>query len=157
MQESSYANIILFKQDTPFPAGFSVDSDPFLPGWRMLKNLDSYLFARKIAAAHWSFFYLAGDIAGRAFGHDQPGSLRNAVKPLIARQEGQQLNCLEITRIALKNFLGLPFLSLVAHSRHIQESSRLAPMKTFALGTPPLVVPSRTPGTEPSSVEELVS
>jgi len=31
-------------------------------------------------------------------------------------------NSLEITRVALKRFLGLPFMSVGAQSRHIQEA-----------------------------------
>lgn len=33
-----------------------------------------------------------------------------------------RLNCLEISQIAAKSFLGLPYVAVVGHARHIQES-----------------------------------
>jgi hypothetical protein len=44
----------------------------------------------------------------------------------IARKvEHQNFNCLEVTGIVAKRFLGVPYATVSAHSRHIQESYRL--------------------------------
>jgi hypothetical protein len=40
----------------------------------------------------------------------------------------EQFNCLEITEIIVKRFLGLSFVSVTAHSRHLQESLYLVPV-----------------------------
>jgi hypothetical protein len=35
--------------------------------------------------------------------------------------KSDRFNCLEISRVAAKSFLGLPYVTVAAHQRHIQE------------------------------------
>jgi hypothetical protein len=108
-----------------------MDSERFLPGWRIVKNLDRQALTREIEGASWNFFYLAGEIRATVFGRDGVGTLRRAVKRILAKQEGQsfRFNSLEITKIASKWFLGIPLLRVTAHSRHIQLGIALIPAK----------------------------
>jgi hypothetical protein len=103
------------------PANLPIESEAFLPGWRAVRNLDGYELGRKIEAANWNFFYLAGEIGAIALGREGPGTLHRAVKRILAKQEGQKFNSLEVTEIISKRFLGIPFMSGTAHSRHIQQ------------------------------------
>ena len=41
---------------------------------------------------------------------------------MLARLKSEKFNSLEITRVASKRFLGVPYVSVSARSRHIQES-----------------------------------
>jgi len=86
--------------------------------------------------ANWNFFYLAGEIRATVLGRDRPGTLRRAVKCVLAKQEGQKFNSLEITKVVSKRFLGIPFMSVTAHSRHIQQGIGLVPAKDFVLRMP---------------------
>lgn len=43
-----------------------------------------------------------------------------ALKRLITAVGLQKCNCLEVNDIAPRSFLGMPYVSLSAHSRHIQ-------------------------------------
>ena len=52
-------------------------------------------------------------------------TLRRGVKRLLAQTRLQHLNCLEVTHILRKYFLGIPYLSIAAHSRHLQEGSQI--------------------------------
>jgi hypothetical protein len=36
--------------------------------------------------------------------------------------KSDRFNCLEISRVAVKRFLGLPYVTVAGHPRHIQES-----------------------------------
>jgi hypothetical protein len=112
---------ILIREDTPLPANLPIESEAFLPGWGAVRNLDGYELGRKIEEAGWNFFYLAGEIRAMALGVEGPGTLRRAVKRILAKQEGQRFNSLEVTEIISKRFLGIPFMSVTAHSRHIQQ------------------------------------
>jgi len=58
------------------------------------------------------------------------------VKCVLAKQEGQKFNSLEITKVVSKRFLGIPFMSVTAHSRHIQQGVALVPAKDFVLRMP---------------------
>jgi hypothetical protein len=88
----------------------------------LVKNLDGYGFGRKISEAGWTFFWLAGEIRATVFGFDGQKTVRRAVKRILANLKSGEFNSLEITRVASKRFLGLPYASVSAHSRHIQES-----------------------------------
>ena len=136
MPGSDRAGTILIRKDTPLPANLPIESEAFLPGWRVVKNLDRSTLARNIDGANWNFFYLAGEIRATVLGRDRPGTLRRAVKCVLAKREGQKFNSLEITKVVSKRFLGIPFMSVTAHSRHIQQGIGLVPAKDFVLRMP---------------------
>ncbi len=133
MPDTNRALAILIREDTPLPTNLPIESEAFLPGWRVVKNLDRSTLAGNIEGANWSFFYLAGEIRATVLGRDRSGTLRRAVKRVLAKQEGQKFNSLEITKVVSKRFLGIPFMSVTAHSRHIQQGIGLVPAKDFVL------------------------
>jgi len=133
MPAKNRSETILIRANTPLPAGLAVESETFLPGWRVVKNLDRSALARNIESSNWNFFYLAGEIKATVLGRDRSGSLRRAVKSVLRKQERQKFNSLEITKVVSKRFLGIPFLSVTAHSRHIQQGIGLVPAKDFVL------------------------
>src|SRR5437667_7041629 len=133
MSANNTSGTVLIRENTLLPAGLAVESEVFLPDWRVVKNLDRSTLARNIEGANWSFFYLAGGIRATVLGRDRSGTLRRAVKCVLAKQEGQKFNSLEITRVISKRFFGIPFMSVTAHSRHIQQGVALVPAKDFAL------------------------
>ncbi len=133
MSDINRTGTIFIKENTPLPTTLAVESEAFLPGWRVVRNVDRYTLARKIEGANWNFFYLAGELRATVLGRDRSGTLRRAVKCVLAKQEGQKFNSLEITRIVSKRFLGIPFMSIAAHSRHIQQGVGLVPAKDFVL------------------------
>jgi hypothetical protein len=127
---------IFIKEDTPLPANLPIESEAFLPGWRVVKNLDRSTLARNIEGANWSFFYLAGEMRATVLGRDRSGTVRRAVRRVLAKQKGQKFNSLEITNVVSKRFLGIPFINITAHSRHIQQGIGLVPAKDSALRMP---------------------
>ena len=141
MLVTNMSGTTLIRENTLLPAGLTIESEVFLPGWRVAKNLDGSALARNVESANWNFFYLAGESRALVFGRDRSGTLRKAVKRILAKQE-KQFNSLEITKVVSKRFLGIPFmLSVAAHSRHIQQGICLVPAKDFFLGTTVLAAP----------------
>jgi len=136
MSDTSRSGTIYIREDTTLPAKLSIESEAFLPGWRVVKNLDRSTLARTIEGAKWNFFYVAGEIRATVLGRDRPGTVRRAVKCVLSKQEGQKFNSLEITKVVSKRFLGVPYLKVFAHSRHIQESMYLAASRDSHLKTP---------------------
>jgi hypothetical protein len=113
------------------PANLLIESEAFLPGWGAVRNLDGYELGRKIEAANWNFFYLAGEIGAIALGREGPGTLRRAVKRFLAKPEGQKFNSLEVTEIISQRFLGIPFIVLpFRHNRHWPNLQRICPANT---------------------------
>ena len=136
MSANNTSGTILIRENTLLPAGLAVETEVFLSGWRIVKNLDRSALTRKIEGANWNFFYLAGEIRATVLGRDRLGTLRRAVKCVLAKQEGRKFNSLEITKAVSKRFLGIPFMSVTAHSRHIQQGIGLVPEKDFVLRMP---------------------
>jgi len=110
------------REGTELPEAMRLESEPYDAGWRLVKNLDGYGLGRKIHEAGWTFFCQAGDIKAVVFGFDEQQMVRRAVKRILAKVESGKFNCLEITRVANQRFLGVPYASVSAHLRHIQES-----------------------------------
>jgi len=148
---------VLVKDGTLFPASLAIESEEFLPGWRAVKSLDRDGLARQIEGANWNFFYLAGGVRTTVIG-GRPGNLRRAMKHLVAKQKGEKYNCLEITKIATRRFLGIPFLRVTAHSRHIQKSIYLIAPKDISLrGTVGAVTKAETQSGEQLRREEMIA
>src|SRR5438874_9756601 len=136
MAANKPSGAVLIRENTLLPAGLAVESEVFLPDWRVVKNLDRSTLARNIEGANWNFFYLAGEIRATVLGRDRSGTLRRAVRRVLAKQKGQKFNSLEITNVVSKWFLGIPFINITAHLRHIQQGIGLVSAKDSALRMP---------------------
>ena len=122
MPDTIKTGTILIKDGTFLPDALRFESEPCATGWRLVKNLDGYGLGRRVHEAGWTFFCLAGEIKATIFGFDLQKTVRRAVKRILANLKPGEFNSLEITRVASKRFLGLPYASVSAHSRHIQEN-----------------------------------
>lgn len=112
---------ILMQGLTRPPQTVTIDSEPYAHEWVRVKNLDSMALNLILKKAGWNFFYIAEEMSARAFGSDEEKTARQAIRKLIARTSAKNLNSLEITQMVRKRFLGLPSLTITAHSRHIQK------------------------------------
>ncbi len=113
---------ILIKEGALLPESLRFESEPYADGWREVKNLDGCGLDRKIREAAWTFFYMAGEISASVFGSDREEAVFKAVKRVLAKLKSDRCNSLEITQVTRKRFLGLPYVTVSAHARHIQES-----------------------------------
>ena len=68
MSANNTSGTILIKQATLLPPGQTIETEHFLPGWNVVKNLDRHGLARKIEKANWIFFLLAGPVKARVGG-----------------------------------------------------------------------------------------
>jgi hypothetical protein len=125
VEETIKTGAILMAEGTLLPASLECEGESFTPGWSWVKNHDSNGMDRLIGQAGWSFFYIAGGIEMIAFGADEKQVAGKAIKRIIASLKAKNFNCLEITHVAAKRFLGLPYVRVSAHSRHVQKSRTL--------------------------------
>jgi hypothetical protein len=128
MPDTIKPGTILIKEGTLLPETVRFESEPFVLGWRLVKNLDGCGLDRKIRDAGWTFFCLAGQLGATVFGIDEQKTLSRAVEQILANPEAAELNCLEIMRVASETsnrFLGVRYVTVSAQSRHIQSSAPL--------------------------------
>jgi len=131
MAETISMGTILFKDETLLPDALRFDSEPCATGWRLVKDLDGYELNRRIHDAGWRFFCIAGEIKSSVLGLEGPKNVRRALKRMLARLKADKFNSLQITRVTSERFLGVPYVSVTACSRHIQESLFLLRDKDF--------------------------
>jgi hypothetical protein len=103
-----------------------IESELYVYGWRLVKNLDSKDLDQLVSNAGWNIFYIAGVIETNVFGSDEKKTTRKAIKEVIAKLKSKNFNCLEITQVTAKRSRGLPYVSISVHSRHIQEEPTLS-------------------------------
>lgn len=103
----------------------AIESEPYSEGWQSLGVLQSTGLDRKIRAAGWKLFFIANELRTVVPAWGGGERLRQGVKRLLARTRSEHFNCMELTDILSKRFLGIPYISIAAHSRHIQPGSQI--------------------------------
>lgn len=135
---------ILVRENVLLPTGIFAESDAFFPEWRVVRDLEGHGFATEVRKANWRLFYLAGETGAIALGREELGALRNALKRALANLTGHEFNTLEITNIISKRFLGVPFVSIAANARHIQQSNGLLAARNFVLKMPSITAAEKS-------------
>src|SRR5216684_4091335 len=126
MTDAIKTGTILIERAASMPESLLLEGSPYSSGWRSVSNLGLNELDTAIHKAGWTFFFMAGEIKITAFGFDKEGAMRRAVKRVITNVELHKCNCVEFTEVSANSFLGMPYVNVSAHSRHIQESSAFA-------------------------------
>jgi hypothetical protein len=121
MRETIKAGTVLIKEGTLFPAALVFENEPYSPGWQAVTGLDGYAMDRKTHDAGWTFFYLAGESRATVFGGEGQETVHRAIKRILGGLKTEKFNSLEITRVAFKHFLGVPYATVSFHIRNMQE------------------------------------
>ena len=98
-----------------------LESESCSGNWSLVKALDGFALDRKIHAAGWNFFFMAAEIKVIFFGALGAKKIQNALQRILGKVRVQNFNCLEVTGIIAKRFLGVPYTTVSAHSRHPTE------------------------------------
>jgi len=104
---------------------FGLDSEACSGTWNVVKLLDGFALDRKIHAAGWNFFFMAAEVKVMFFGALGAKKIQKALTRILRKVKQQHFNGLEVTGIVAKRFLGVPYTTVSAHSRHIQQSCYL--------------------------------
>jgi hypothetical protein len=122
MTDRIRAGTMLIADGTPMPESVVVSTEYHSGGWSSIVRCTSAQLDKQIEDAGWTFFYMAGEIHTSGFGFNDQSRTDRAVAHLIAAVKRDNCNCLEITKVKRRSFLGLRYTSLIAHARHIQRS-----------------------------------
>ena len=99
-----------------------LESEAYSEEWTVLKDLDVCALDRKIHAAGWNFFFMATEVKVMFFGSVGAAKIQNALKRILGKVKQQHFNGLEVTAIVARHFLGVPYVTVSAHSRHMQQN-----------------------------------
>ena len=125
MPEAIQMGTVLIKDGIFLPDALSLESEACVPGWRLVKNLFGFGVGLKVQEAGWTFFFLGNEVKATVFGLAGPNTIRRAVSRILASLKATRFNSLEISAVTSNRFLGVPYATVTAHSRHIQESGLL--------------------------------
>ncbi len=115
------SGILLVKDGTAAPESVVFERQPCLKGWSIVLGLPASGLERKLSQVGWTLFYLAAEINSSAWGRNEAQAALKAVRRLLTRKDARKFNCLQITEVRSKRWLGITRVHLVAHWRHIQK------------------------------------
>lgn len=87
-------------------------------------------FEAELRAGGWSFLYFAITITAIGIGLDRDRAAQAALRGLIATAEAQRCNSFEVSGVSERSFLGLTYLRVTAHPRHIQKGIAFTSLST---------------------------
>jgi hypothetical protein len=122
MTDTITAGSILVENGTHLPGALLLQSGSGSNGWAAVKD-PRLTFEKAVEEAGWTFFFMAGEIKATVFGFDRQKALRAALKRLITDVRLQRCNSIEITRVEGNSFLRVPYVSVSAHPRHLQQGT----------------------------------
>lgn len=125
MAQEVQIGTILIRENPAAAQAIGFQREPYSATWGLVKALDALALDRKIHAAGWSFFFMAAEVKVTFFGAIGAKSIQNALKRMLGKLKPTNFNCLEVTGIVAKRFLGVPYTVVSPHSRHIQQSCYL--------------------------------
>ena len=102
-----------------------LESEPCSGNWSLVRTLDGVSLDRTIRAAGWNFFFMAAEVKVMFFGVLGAARIQNALQRILTKVKPQYFNGLEVTGIVASHFLGVPYVTVSAHSRHMQRGCYL--------------------------------
>jgi hypothetical protein len=97
-----------------------LESESYSGNWSVVKAIDGFALDR-IPAAGWNFFFMAEEVKATVFGSLAAKSIQKALKRIFLKVRTQDFNCLEVTKMVENRFLGVPYITVCTHPRHIQQ------------------------------------
>ena len=149
MSPRNASGTILIRENTVLPASLALESEAFLPNWRIVREIDVYGLGREIEDHIGTSSIWPEQSRQSSSAMENPDPCAQQSGQILAKRAGQKWKALEITGVFARRFLGIPFLSVAANCRHIQESLCLNPGREAAARIPA----AATPGIEPESKE----
>jgi hypothetical protein len=123
MTSTIQVGTILMKECPGMPELLGLETEPCVGEW--VKVLDEVSLDRKIHVAGWNFFFMATEVKVMFWGALGAAKIQHALTRILAKVKQQHFNGLEVTAIVARHFLGIPYVTVSAHSRHMQHSCYL--------------------------------
>ena len=98
-----------------------LESESYSGNWNVVKAIDGFTLDLKIHAAGWSFFFMAEEVKATVFGSLAANNIQKALKRIFLKVRKQNFNCLEVTKVVENRFLGVPYITVCTHPRHIHQ------------------------------------
>ena len=122
MTDGICAGTMFIEDGTVTPKPLDYSKERHSPDWSAITKAAGIELGRDLDSAGWTFFYMAGEVRANGFGFNASSRVDHALTRVIEAVTREHCNCLEITQVSFRSFLGVPYTNLAARSRHIQKS-----------------------------------
>jgi len=112
--------MMMIQEGLLLPTTLELESDSYCEGWRSVKTLDGFSLDRSIRTSGWHLFFMAEQLQAIAFGCGGEKSVSRGEKRIAAEVRSLGFNCMGLTQIVRRHFLGIPYVTISAHSYNIQ-------------------------------------
>jgi hypothetical protein len=130
MPSAVQVGTILVREWPGMPQVPGLETEPSFGEWSIVKVTDAFAMDRKIHAVGWNFFFMATEVKTMFLGFLAQKKIQSALKRIVAKVKLQHFNGLEVTEIVARRFFGVPYVTVCAHSRHMQQSCNLESFET---------------------------
>jgi hypothetical protein len=119
---------LFIQRDAARPRMFQIQDDAHRTGWSPVRhNLTSRELDTELSKLGWTFFYMANVIRKTALAVDRKKGAAVALKRVMASVREEGCNSLQVEDVERHSFLGIPYISVSAHPRHVQKSGVFSP------------------------------
>jgi len=116
---------ILIEERPLITRTLDLESESYTGKWGVLKVLNGSAFDQKIRNAGWNCFFMAEEVKVTVLGSLSAKSIQKALKRIFLKVRTEGFNCLEVTKMVENRFLGVPYVTVCTHPRHIQQGCLL--------------------------------
>lgn len=125
MSSTVQAGTILIRERPGIPQLFGLETQPYFGEWSLVEGMDGFMLDRKIHGAGWNFFFMASEVKAMFLGSPGAAKVETALRRILVKVKAHHFNSIEVTAIVARRFLGVPYVTVSAHSRHMQRSCEL--------------------------------
>ncbi len=112
---------VLLKKGTSLPVVLRTNARRF-GDWEMVSELDGFGVERELRQSGWHFFFLVPAITAASIALDRQRARAKAIRRITQAVDASGFNAVEITAIEQKSWLGIHYVSITAHPRHVRNS-----------------------------------
>ncbi len=120
---------VLILSGTLTPETVPLHLKPYWASWRLVGNSNGHVLDQDLRMAAWSFFFIGGTVRGFAIGPGSDGAVNRAMRSVLNRVAAAGYNCAQVSDVAAGRFLGIPYVRVAVHPRHLQKNNTLGSLK----------------------------
>lgn len=113
---------ILMQDDVVLPESVHLETESYCTGWATITSPSCYEIDRRMRNSGWTFFFMGNLIRSTVLGFNRDKSLKAALSNLMRDAVAERCNAIQIESVTARRFLGMPYVSVSAHSRQFQQS-----------------------------------
>jgi len=116
---------VVILSGTEVPASVQLKVRSYWKVWKLVRNWNGHAFGQELRKAGRNFFFIAGEVQGYWVGRDNEHTVKRATERALAGIKRKAYNCAEGSEVFPGRFLGIPYIRVTLHSRHVQRGNQL--------------------------------